>query len=600
LFSGGQVFAQHVASDGSIAPGFAPDGNLVSHSTGSAGNAHAAPDGAGGAFVAWEDNRTDVADVYAQHLLAGGAIDPAWPAADLPVAVGNYNQYQPAVAPDGSGGMLVVWQDDRNAQQVSNLDIYAQRVSGSGVPLWTPNGLGVCVATGDQFRPRVIGDGLGGAYLAWEDNRTGRSHIYSQHLAADGSIAAGWPVDGLPVGNPGAVGAAYEPELVSDGAGGVIIAWTTSPQGAVFHTIALRLLANGAVAPGWAANGVPLCNLLQTQDLPAVVSDRAGGAIVVWHDFRDIQNPLGTYDLYAQRISASGVPMWTTNGVPVCTAPGSPDAPVAVSDDQGGLIAAWSDPRGADKDIYALRLLADGSRAPGWNADGSPICTVGGDQHDPVIVPDGFLGAIIAWTDSRPGPRTQIPDIYAAKTIDEGVVPVAVSLVSAAAEPGRVRLEWRLPGAGIPARVWRREADAPWSAIADLASSGDGGVRFDDRDVIAGATYGYRLGVPADGGERFGGETAVTVPAGAAFALEGARPNPAVDALAVAFSLPDATLARLEVLDPSGRLIAARAVEGAGRQVLRLAGPGAIAPGLYLVRLTQHGRALTARVVMVR
>jgi len=596
IFYGGQVFAQHVAADGSIAPGFGPNGNPVSHSTGNASVPRSAPDGAGGAFVVWEDSRSDPYDIYGQHLLASGAIDPAWPASDLPIGAGSLSQDQPAVAPDGSGGLLVVWQDDRNGP----VNTYAQRVSAAGAPLWTPNGVGVCLEAGVQFHPRVIGDGLGGAYVTWEDNRTGRSRIYAQHLAADGTLVAGWPVDGLPVGNPGAVGVAYEPELVSDGAGGVIIGWTTSPQGAVFHTIALRLLADGSVAPGWPPSGTLLCNLLQTQDLPAIVTDRAGGAIVVWHDFRDIQNPLATYDLYAQRVSAAGVPMWSTNGVPVCTAPGSPDAPSAVSDDEGGIIITWPDPRGADMDIYALRLLADGNRAPGWITDGNPICSLSGDQTSPVIVPDGLSGAIIAWTDARPGPRTQIPDIYAAKTIDEVVVPVVVSLVSAAAEPGRVRLAWLLPGAAIPARVWRRDGNAPWSVIASVSSSGDGSVRFDDRDVVAGATYGYRLGLPGDSGERFGGETSIAVPAGAEFTLEGARPNPALDGLTVAFSLPDAAPAQLEVIDTSGRQIVARAVEGAGRQVMRIAEPGAIAPGIYLVRLTRHGGALTARVAVVR
>lgn len=38
-------------------------------------------DGAWGAIIAWQDLRGGVAyDIYAQHILASGAADPAWPA----------------------------------------------------------------------------------------------------------------------------------------------------------------------------------------------------------------------------------------------------------------------------------------------------------------------------------------------------------------------------------------------------------------------------------------------------------------------------------------------------------------------------------------
>ena len=602
VYSDGRVAAQHVASDGTIVPGWGPDGNPVSHSSGQAIAARAAPDGAGGAFVVWQDSRTDVADVYAQHVLGNGVIDPAWPAADLPVAVGPVNQYVPDAAPDGAGGLLVVWQDDRNAHQVSNLDIYAQRVSASGVPLWTANGLAVCVATGDQYLPRVMSDGLGGAYLAWEDTRSGLACVYAQHLGADGGVVPGWPDGGLAIGNPGPIGDEHEPVLCTDGAGGVIVAWTGSNNRVVYHAFALRLTPAGLPAPGWPGAGTQLCSLLQTQDLPQIVTDRAGGAIVVWHDFRDITNPLGTFDLYAQRVNASGATQWTTNGVAVCTAAGSQGPPVAVSDDEGGIIVAWDDPRGADSDIYALRLLPNGARAPGWDADGTALCTFSGSQVNPVIVPDGLSGAIVAWTDSRSTTRFQPPDVYAAKTIDDVVVPVLVSLVDAGAEPGRAWIEWRLPGAGIPARVWRRQAGASWSVVGDVVSSGSGDVAFDDHNVIAGATYDYRLGIEQNGSERFAGEARLTIPGGPVLALEGAQPNPANRGLTIAFSLPDGAPATLALLDVAGRVVMSQPVGtlGGGRHVVRLAGPGAVAAGVYCVRLTRGDRSLMARAAVVR
>src|SRR2546426_11777920 len=38
-------------------------------------------DGAGGAIVTWYDNRGPYYDIYAQHVLASGAVDGGWPTA---------------------------------------------------------------------------------------------------------------------------------------------------------------------------------------------------------------------------------------------------------------------------------------------------------------------------------------------------------------------------------------------------------------------------------------------------------------------------------------------------------------------------------------
>ena len=88
-----------------------------------------------------------------------------------------------------------------------------------------------------------------------------------------------------------------------------------------------------------------------------------------------------------------------------------------------------------------------------------------------------------------------------------------------------------------------------------------------------------------------------------AFALEGLQPNPTRgERLSVAFALPTAAPARLELLDVSGRLVAANEVSalGPGRHVVELAAGRSLAPGLYLVRLTQGANTRVRRVVALR
>jgi hypothetical protein len=87
-----------------------------------------------------------------------------------------------------------------------------------------------------------------------------------------------------------------------------------------------------------------------------------------------------------------------------------------------------------------------------------------------------------------------------------------------------------------------------------------------------------------------------------AFALEGVQPNPAGRrSLRVAFALPHAAPARLELLDMSGRRVLARDVGslGAGRHTVNLAEGRVLPAGIYWVSLRQGLNRRTARVAVI-
>ena len=185
--------------------------------------------------------------------------------------------------------------------------------------------------------------------------------------------------------------------------------------------------------------------------------------------------------------------------------------------------------------------------------------------------------------------------------VDEAT-PVAMSLVSAQADPERVRLTWYAASGVAVATVYRSVAAGRWSALGQVAVDGSGQLVYEDRAVTPGGRYGYRLGVVEEGREVFAGETWVEVPLAARFALGGVSPNPASRQLAVTFSLPDAAPARLEAFDLAGRRVAAREVgaQGGGSHEVRLGEGRDLAPGVYLLRLTRGARVLPARAVIVR
>jgi hypothetical protein len=156
------------------------------------------------------------------------------------------------------------------------------------------------------------------------------------------------------------------------------------------------IIAVPSVWAYWVQDGVALCTATGDQQLPKIVSDGAGGAIVTWYDNRS-----GNNDIYVQRVTASGAAQWTADGVALCTATGNQQYPTIASDGDGGAIVAWYDNRSGNYDIYAQRVNASGTAL--WATDGVALCTATGTQSGPQIIPDGAGGAFVTWYDYRSG-----------------------------------------------------------------------------------------------------------------------------------------------------------------------------------------------------
>ena len=103
------------AIGGTTAPGGQSDPQLVT-------------DGAGGAIVTWADLRNGVdTDIYSQRVNASGAVQ--WTAGGVPMCTATNTQDYPVIAIDGAAGAFVVWNDNRSL----SYRVYAQRVVASGL-----------------------------------------------------------------------------------------------------------------------------------------------------------------------------------------------------------------------------------------------------------------------------------------------------------------------------------------------------------------------------------------------------------------------------------------------------------------------------------
>jgi hypothetical protein len=312
------------------------------------------------------------------------------PERNTAVCTADHEQKRPQLVSNGEGGAFVVWEDSRSG---SDYDIYGQLIDSTGRTIWRAGGISICTAIGPQRYPQVTADSSGGFIITWFDRRNGRNYdIYAQRINAEGRIQ--WNTNGVAICT--AVGDQYDPIPVSDGRGGAIIIWQDRRNGNDYNIYAQGIDSSGKVK--WDANGVGICTEKEDQDNLQVVADGNNGSVITWQDRRN-----GTdYDIYAQRIDSTGRIQWTANGIEICTAEYDQRGPRLVSDTTGGAVITWQDKRnGNDYDIFTQRV--DSSGTVQWTANGIAICTAANSQYDPRLASDGKGGAYITWQDYRKG-----------------------------------------------------------------------------------------------------------------------------------------------------------------------------------------------------
>ncbi len=355
------------------------------------------PDGQGGVIVAWSDQRSGGAgtnyDVYAQRLDTHG--NALWTPNGVAICTADNLQYVVAMTSDGQGGAVILWQDSRNGTHV-----YAQRVNSQGSTLWTNQGLAVCTAATDQFPTDMISDGTT-ITIVWLDGRNTNGYgadIYAQKMDYNGNFL--WMVNGVPV----CVEATnayqeYQPRLADDGQGGVIFSWygTATGNSATWGIYAQLLNSQGSAL--WSPSyGVPMKVTYNDGSYPQqMVPDGAGGAYI---DFIDGRLGAGLNTVIIQHVNSEGSTLLVFNGVAISTVnQGNSSNPTMISDGNGGAMISWQEPRNYANNIFVQRINSQASSL--WNYGGVNMCAADWGATNPVISSDSNGGAIVVWQDYR-------------------------------------------------------------------------------------------------------------------------------------------------------------------------------------------------------
>lgn len=422
----------------------------------------AAATGDGGTWIGWFDHRGSNYDVYVQLLDRDGN---ALLAPDG-LLVSDHPQDTSLVdwdlISDSSGNCVLTFTDLRAG---GDLDVQAYRISPSGQFLWGPDG--VTLSSNGDFEVNPVAAELsdGSFVFVWARLPSGTGSIRAQVLddagtprfaAGDIALATGTTSGELPAfaevvasdhgsfivewvrsiatfmsprhlrtqkydGNGNArwnggspvvvydalsVPIAYQPVLQSDGAGGAVYAWHSSPV-SLFDSFVQRVDATGAEV--FAHNGVQVSTEAGTSKLdPALAWLPASGDMIVLFDRRDGgQNNRG---VGVQRVSAGGALLWGASGVELEAIDSVTEGyERIVPFGDGALLSYFSFPvfGGQDCDIVVRRL--DGTGADVWAPARVTASSAASPKGRPVLVMDAVGTARIVWQDQR----NDLGDVYA-------------------------------------------------------------------------------------------------------------------------------------------------------------------------------------------
>jgi hypothetical protein len=176
------IYAQKVNSDNDIVWG---DGGVgVCTAAGAQGKVvgavsrgmDAATDGAGGAYISWEDEDYKV---YGQRLNDLGV--PQWALNGIVLALTHTGseETEPRIEPDGTGGAIISW--------VNRTGLYAQHFSSDSTRQWETD-VRMSTHCFIENSHETVADGHGGMVAAWHDGRNGASDIFAQNINVDGDI----------------------------------------------------------------------------------------------------------------------------------------------------------------------------------------------------------------------------------------------------------------------------------------------------------------------------------------------------------------------------------------------------------------------------
>lgn len=263
------------------------------------------PDNNGGVFVVWNDKRDSLQfDIYAQRIRSNGSI--VGTADGVPICLDTSAQYRPTMVTDMKRGVYIVWYDYRNGPSFPfNIDIYAQRMDSSCNVKWVANGKNICDAQYSQINHFVVSDSAYGAVIAWDDRRAGTSiyDVYAQRIDSNGNLL--WDPNDMPVSI--ATGNQYRPKIVSVSDGYIIMFEDTRNGINNYDLFFQKINKNGGMPLGISENQIYTVDFNLLQNYPNPFNPETKIKFIISKKYfgtktENFQTTLNIYDILGRKV----------------------------------------------------------------------------------------------------------------------------------------------------------------------------------------------------------------------------------------------------------------------------------------------------------
>ncbi len=265
-------------------------------------------DNSGNCVMAFNDVRDGNANVYAYAISPSGSF--LWGNDGIALTTSAEDEYAPRIAVTSANNVIVSWQRPASPYNLAVI----QKISPTGTLLWGSAGLTYQSGSYNYGMPQVMGvenDHFLMAFYKETGSFPGLTrHIYVQKFNAAGSPV--WASDVL-VSNSNGISAFNDFEMASDGANGVVIAWTDDRNSDNnINAAANRILSDGTSL--WPANGTEVSNINTDSDqIPLIVGVTSNDEVIVtWSRKNGNQSQTA---VAGQKFSTAGVPLWTNAGI---------------------------------------------------------------------------------------------------------------------------------------------------------------------------------------------------------------------------------------------------------------------------------------------
>src|SRR5688500_3514224 len=301
------------------------------------------------------------------------------------------NQSNPAVAEDGDGEFVVVWQGD--GQDGSGSGIRGRRYNHNNLDFPLTELSINTFTTGHQTNPAVAMDAEDEFVVVWESAGQDGSGtgVYAQRYARGGArrgheVRAN-ETTAFDQGGPAGASAAT---------GEFVVVW---------HSAAASSAGYGIVARRYDLHGGPqggefIVNTFTTDNqlFPAVAMDADGDFVVAWNSYGQDGSANG---VYAQRFDKTGAARGGEFRVNAFTT-GDQDFPSVATDHGGDFVIAWESAGqdGSGDGVYARRYSAAGAAQGG---EFLVNVTTSSHQGVPTVASDADGEFVVAWASSVTG-----------------------------------------------------------------------------------------------------------------------------------------------------------------------------------------------------